>query len=47
MLTKEDVISALKPIQDPELAISIVDLGLIYDAKFDESNRVICCQGKI
>ena len=41
MLTKEDVISALKPIQDPELAISIVDLGLIYDAKFDESSKKV------
>ena len=41
MLTKEDVMSALKPIQDPELAISIVDLGLIYDAKFDESSKKV------
>ena len=41
MLTKEDVMSALKPIQDPELAISIVDLGLIYDAKFDEPTKKV------
>jgi metal-sulfur cluster biosynthetic enzyme len=32
MLTKEDVYEALKPIIDPEIRLSIVDLGLIYDA---------------
>ena len=41
LITKETVIDALKPIQDPELSISIVDLGLIYDAKFDESTKKI------
>ena len=41
MLTKEDVFNVLKPIQDPELGISIVDLGLIYDAKFDESSKKV------
>ena len=41
MLTKEDVFAALKPIQDPELGISIVDLGLIYDAKFDEPTKKV------
>ena len=41
MLTKEKIFETLKPIQDPELAISIVDLGLIYDAKFDESSKKV------
>ena len=41
MITKEDVFNVLKPIQDPELGISIVDLGLIYDAKFDESSKKV------
>jgi metal-sulfur cluster biosynthetic enzyme len=29
--TKETVLEALRPVHDPELMISIVDLGLIYD----------------
>ena len=40
-LTKEQVLNALKPIQDPELGISIVDLGLIYDAKYDENTKKV------
>ncbi len=30
MLTKDKVIEALRPIRDPELELSIVDMGLIY-----------------
>ena len=41
MLTKEDVMLALKPIQDPELSISIVDLGLIYNVDFQNENKKI------
>jgi metal-sulfur cluster biosynthetic enzyme len=33
MLTEQQVIEALKPIQDPELHLGIVDLGLIYEVK--------------
>lgn len=40
-LTKEEIIKALKPICDPELGISIVDLGLIYDAKYDENGKKV------
>jgi len=29
--TKEAVLTALKPIRDPEIQIGIVDLGLVYD----------------
>jgi metal-sulfur cluster biosynthetic enzyme len=35
MPTKEQMFQACKPIQDPEIPISIVDLGLIYDATYD------------
>jgi metal-sulfur cluster biosynthetic enzyme len=41
IITKEKVFEALKPIQDPEIGISIVELGLIYDAKYDESTKKI------
>ena len=32
MLTEQQVLEALKPIEDPELHLGIVDLGLIYGA---------------
>ena len=41
MLTKEDVFNALKPIQDPELSISIVDLGLIYNVDFQNEGKKV------
>ncbi|MBI3324922.1 MAG: metal-sulfur cluster assembly factor [Candidatus Omnitrophica bacterium] len=33
MVTEQQVIDALKPIEDPELHLGIVDLGLIYEAR--------------
>lgn len=39
MITKERVLEVCKPICDPEIPISIVDLGLIYDAEFDEATK--------
>ena len=39
MLTKETVMDALKPIQDPELSVSIVDLGLIYNVDFQDEGE--------
>ena len=35
MITKEDVISALKAVYDPEIPVNIVDLGFIYDVRID------------
>lgn len=32
MISREEVLDALRPIVDPEIHLSIVDLGLIYDA---------------
>ncbi len=40
MLTKEKIIQALKKVNDPELHINIVDLGLIYDARVGPSGEV-------
>ncbi len=39
-LTREQVMEALKPIQDPEIRIGIVDLGLIYDVLVEEGGMV-------
>ena len=37
-VTTEQVYSALKTVNDPEIPLSIVDLGLIYDVKADQGN---------
>ncbi len=37
MVTEEQALEALKPIEDPELHLGIVDLGLIYDIQINPS----------
>ena len=37
MVTKEDVYEALRGVEDPELGMDIVDLGLLYDVEIDGS----------
>ncbi len=37
---KEEVIEALKTVNDPELGIDIWNLGLVYDVLISESNDV-------
>ncbi len=39
-ITPEDLIERLQPIQDPEIRLSIVDLGLVYDAHIDDDGIV-------
>jgi len=34
-----DVIRALRQVYDPEIAVNIYDLGLIYELKIDEENK--------
>ncbi len=41
MPTKQDIEAILKTIPDPEIGISIYDLGLIYDIRIDEETNVI------
>ena len=36
LLTRDDVLEALKDVVDPELGINVVDLGLIYEVGLDD-----------
>jgi len=40
-ITSEQIMEILQPIVDPEILISIVDLGLVYDVAIDEDNMVV------
>lgn len=39
-LTKEKVIDAIRQVEDPDLGLSLVDMGLIYEVDIDEDNNV-------
>ncbi|MCK4574372.1 MAG: DUF59 domain-containing protein [candidate division Zixibacteria bacterium] len=39
--TNEQVIEALRPVQDPEIRIGVVDLGLIYDVMVEETGKAL------
>ena len=41
MVKKQEIIEALKNVYDPEIPVSVVDLGLIYDIKVDEDNGTV------
>ena len=36
---REQLLDWIRPVQDPEMMISVVDLGLIYEAKFIEATK--------
>ncbi len=39
--TFDDLEEAMRDVVDPELGINVVDLGLVYDIRLDESNVAI------
>ena len=36
----EDIMAWLQPVEDPELYLSVVELGLVYEAKLDEAGAL-------
>lgn len=41
MITKEKILEQLKTIDDPELGVNIVDLGLIYNIIIDQEKKEV------
>ncbi|MFH1261452.1 MAG: metal-sulfur cluster assembly factor [Candidatus Micrarchaeota archaeon] len=41
MVTKKDILAKLSEVMDPELGVSIVDLGLVYEVKIKKQNAQI------
>lgn len=39
MPTEFEVMEAIKPVEDPELHLSVVDLGLIYGVKLEDGGK--------
>ena len=45
MVTKEEVIEQLDEVEDPELDLSIVELGLVYDVRFAAHRAALSTKG--
>jgi len=39
MVTKEDIFKAVSTVIDPEVGFNLVEMGLIYDAEYDETKK--------
>jgi len=40
MATEDEIFGAMKQVEDPELGINVVDLGLLYGAEQDDEGNV-------
>ena len=40
-LLKENIYGALETVEDPELGVDIVNLGLVYDVQMDEQGNTV------
>ena len=40
MVTRDDILDVLKTIDDPEMPITIVDLGIVEDIRLDDAGHV-------
>jgi metal-sulfur cluster biosynthetic enzyme len=40
MVTKEEILAAVAEVEDPEIGLGVVDLGLIYDIAIADDNAV-------
>ena len=38
MTTKDEIVEALKKVEDPEIGMNIVDLGLVYGVDYDDKS---------
>jgi metal-sulfur cluster biosynthetic enzyme len=41
MATRDDVMEVLRQVEDPELGMDIVDLGLVYEAEVESSTAKV------
>ena len=41
MVKKEDVMTQLDEVEDPELELSIVELGLVYDVRLETKDELL------
>ena len=41
MATKEEVLEVLRTVEDPELGMDVVDLGLVYEVEIEDSKAKI------
>jgi metal-sulfur cluster biosynthetic enzyme len=41
MVTKEEILEALQAVEDPEIGMDVVNLGLVYDVKINIDNVYI------